>query len=139
MNRRGFLSTLAAGFAIDPEKLLWRPGAKIISIPRPSINHRSLRAGDSLSIAFDAGMESISRVTVLLQDKAGVIWDLWSGADVGLLEKAIYIAPRDMEIIDVKVSNINGTTSRVDISRDTDRFSVLSGYGGVTLRHPLGR
>ena len=35
MNRRGFLFGLAAGFglALDPERLLWRPGAKLISIP----------------------------------------------------------------------------------------------------------
>ncbi len=38
MNRRLFLSSLAAfaGAAVlDPEKLLWRPGAKLISIPAP--------------------------------------------------------------------------------------------------------
>lgn len=37
MNRRGFLSALAAAVAgpmvIDPERILWRPGAKLISIP----------------------------------------------------------------------------------------------------------
>ncbi len=39
MNRRGFLTTLAAGLvAPDPEKLLWVPGRKLISIPRPG-NH----------------------------------------------------------------------------------------------------
>ncbi len=38
MNRRLFLSTLAAGLAgatLDPEKLLWTPGKKLISIPAP--------------------------------------------------------------------------------------------------------
>lgn len=38
MNRRGFLSTLigsAGAMVLDPEKLLWRPGAKLISIPAP--------------------------------------------------------------------------------------------------------
>jgi hypothetical protein len=38
MNRRGFLSFLgaAAGTAVlDPERMLWVPGAKLISIPRP--------------------------------------------------------------------------------------------------------
>jgi hypothetical protein len=33
-NRRGFLA-LAAGMLLDPERLLWRPGAKHISIPAP--------------------------------------------------------------------------------------------------------
>lgn len=37
MNRRLFLRTLAAGLVagLDPERALWRPGAKHISIPAP--------------------------------------------------------------------------------------------------------
>jgi hypothetical protein len=41
MNRRGFLSLLgigAATAAVDPERLLWVPGRKLISIPKPSGN-----------------------------------------------------------------------------------------------------
>lgn len=34
MNRRGFLSLLGAAASFDPERLLWVPGAKHISIPR---------------------------------------------------------------------------------------------------------
>jgi hypothetical protein len=37
MNRRSFFSSLAAFAAtatLDPERLLWRPGAKMISIPK---------------------------------------------------------------------------------------------------------
>lgn len=36
LNRRGFLgllATVAAGATLDPERLLWVPGAKLISIP----------------------------------------------------------------------------------------------------------
>jgi hypothetical protein len=33
MTRRGLLAALAA-CALDPERLLWRPGAKLISIPK---------------------------------------------------------------------------------------------------------
>lgn len=36
MNRRGFLGLLAGaatGFVLDPEQLLWRPGAKTIFLP----------------------------------------------------------------------------------------------------------
>lgn len=33
MNRRGFL-TMLAGATLDPERLLWTPGRKLISIPR---------------------------------------------------------------------------------------------------------
>lgn len=39
MNRRGFLGALAAIAAtatLDPERLLWVPGKKLISIPAPS-------------------------------------------------------------------------------------------------------
>lgn len=39
MNRRAFLASLAAAIAapaVDPEKLLWTPGAKLISIPKPA-------------------------------------------------------------------------------------------------------
>lgn len=35
MTRRGFLAAFAAAAVLDPEKLLWRPGEKLISIPAP--------------------------------------------------------------------------------------------------------
>lgn len=59
MNRRNFLAALAAA-ALDPERLLWQPGAKLISIPRPGrvINVTSfaaawpaLKIGDVIEIA----------------------------------------------------------------------------------------
>ncbi len=34
LNRRGFLAAFAAAYVLDPEHLLWRPGAKMYSIPR---------------------------------------------------------------------------------------------------------
>ena len=37
LNRRGFLGTLLAGAALDPERLLWVPGKKLISIPKPRL------------------------------------------------------------------------------------------------------
>lgn len=42
MNRRSFflktlLSAVAAGATLDPERLLWRPGQRLISIPRPRL------------------------------------------------------------------------------------------------------
>jgi hypothetical protein len=38
MNRRGFLTSLlgTAAVAFDPEKALWVPGKKVISIPSPA-------------------------------------------------------------------------------------------------------
>ena len=35
LNRRGFLVSLAAALTLDPERLLWVPGKRVISIPRP--------------------------------------------------------------------------------------------------------
>lgn len=46
MNRRGFLGMLGAALAgstVDPEKLLWVPGAKTISIPKAiSVSEESI-------------------------------------------------------------------------------------------------
>jgi len=36
MNRRSFLAAPAAGLVLDSDRLLWRPGAKLISIPKPA-------------------------------------------------------------------------------------------------------
>jgi hypothetical protein len=33
VTRRNFINALSA-FALDPERLLWRPGARLISIPK---------------------------------------------------------------------------------------------------------
>jgi hypothetical protein len=37
ITRRSLLGMLAAGFVVDPERLLWVPGRKLISIPEPPI------------------------------------------------------------------------------------------------------
>jgi hypothetical protein len=52
VNRRGFLSALiAAGTAaaIDPEKLLWEPGRKLISIPKPGPPEKWVTAGEAIA------------------------------------------------------------------------------------------
>lgn len=51
MNRRGFLSlfgAVAAAAALDPERLLWVPGAKVISIPKPRVI--TFEPGDIITI-----------------------------------------------------------------------------------------
>ena len=35
MTRRALFASLAAAFVLDPERLLWKPGAKLISVPAP--------------------------------------------------------------------------------------------------------
>jgi len=46
VNRRGFFRSLIGGAAaavvLDPEKLLWVPGKKVISIPAPTIDGISI-------------------------------------------------------------------------------------------------
>lgn len=37
MSRRSFLAAMAAAFVADPERLLWVPGQKLISIPKPQV------------------------------------------------------------------------------------------------------
>ena len=37
MTRRGLLGMLAASLTLDPEKLLWVPGQKLISIPAGAV------------------------------------------------------------------------------------------------------
>lgn len=49
MNRRNFLAALIAGVAYDPEKLLWVPGEKLISIPAP----RPVSALDLMSVQLE--------------------------------------------------------------------------------------
>jgi hypothetical protein len=36
VNRRGFLAAALGALAYDPERALWTPGKKLISIPRTS-------------------------------------------------------------------------------------------------------
>ncbi len=37
VGRRNFLAALLGSAAIDPERLLWIPGKKVISVPKPSL------------------------------------------------------------------------------------------------------
>jgi hypothetical protein len=40
LSRRVFLGSLAAAFAIDPERALWVPGAKKLFIPPPHVTYK---------------------------------------------------------------------------------------------------
>ena len=37
MTRRGLIGALIGAATLDPERLLWVPGAKVISIPKPVV------------------------------------------------------------------------------------------------------
>lgn len=45
LGRRGFISSLLAAAVLDPERLLWVPGRKMISISKP----RAVEVGDIVS------------------------------------------------------------------------------------------
>jgi len=83
MNRRGFLSALlgavAAPMVLDPERLLWVPGAKTISIPSQAVmdgweylvqedvfldlrQKEMLHAGDKIWILADPPMPPDARL-----------------------------------------------------------------------------
>lgn len=60
MNRRAFLSTLAAGLAgaaLDPERLLWVPGQKTIFIP--AIPASRLVTTDYLQLLVEEGLRRL--------------------------------------------------------------------------------
>lgn len=71
LGRRAFLAMLA-GAALDPERLLWRPGAKLISIPRPPLVVE-FAVGDIVSIG---GWPERWRVTRVYWPRQRVIADL---------------------------------------------------------------
>lgn len=63
MNRRAFLSTLAAaltGAALDPERLLWVPGKKTIFLPPPKKIISAFVIGDVITIN---GVYAVNPVT----------------------------------------------------------------------------
>ena len=92
ISRRGFLSLLPAGVAgltLDPERLLWRPGAKTIFLPSPRVvNYGSFVSYDDVTatlkhIAMPNLLWSAEQETAIFQmlkqrklDQIPVITDL---------------------------------------------------------------
>lgn len=64
MNRRGFLTCLVPALALDPERLLWRPDAKLISIPRPTGN-RILTPEEYSAIVYELFLIQLESSLVL--------------------------------------------------------------------------
>lgn len=59
VNRRGFLAALA-GLTLDPERALWVPGKKLISIPAPA---KVVKRGGSFKlVAFEPTYEEIRAI-----------------------------------------------------------------------------
>ncbi len=84
MKRRGFLNLLgavAAGAAFDPERLLWVPGAKTISIPRArAFVPDTIRVGDCLLIdgALHVATETVEE-SDMIDLRVGIYPSLWRG------------------------------------------------------------
>lgn len=57
MTRRALLASLAAAFVLDPERLLWKPGAKLISVPAPPF----LAVGDIVTFGGIEGRFIVTR------------------------------------------------------------------------------
>lgn len=53
MKRRAFLASLGAAFALDPERALWVPGAKTISVPAPRVTRSFIDACAAQQAAID--------------------------------------------------------------------------------------
>lgn len=73
MNRRGFLGSLggllagATAMSLDPDFQIWKPGAKLISIPKPTVR-QPVPGGVSLRIMRNCDIRTgqiISRMDVL--------------------------------------------------------------------------
>jgi hypothetical protein len=75
-NRRAFLATLAAALVLDPERALWVPGKKLISLGRPPfIEH------NQLFVDWAHGFDRASALTYCLGPPIQ-IWPLdafWNG------------------------------------------------------------
>ena len=62
MNRRGFLSTLLGAAVLDPEKLLWVPGQKLISIPSVTVcQPQVVHAQTAHALTFEIRASSIQQ------------------------------------------------------------------------------
>lgn len=87
LTRRGFFSTgalLAAGLVLDPERLLWRSGAKTIFLPSPPslVTPVFLRRGDIFTIAGVHSVNPRTRVDTGWLQQFVVTDDVPSGRSV---------------------------------------------------------
>lgn len=77
LNRRGFLAALTAAFVVDPERLLWVPGKKLISIAKPmplelssqSIDEYVRMTHEQAAQTFDGYIEVITQQSNQMVDR----------------------------------------------------------------------
>lgn len=76
MNRRSFLSMLAATAVLDPERLLWVPGKKTIFVPAPR------------NVVYWYRYDLSARPSPMELVPIDVAYSDWIHADLDLKEKA---------------------------------------------------
>jgi len=125
MNRREWLGAIAGAFtgmAFDPERALWRPREKLISIPKPR-DPRIIRAGEFLNVKLGGVIHPHGAygVRVELEDPSNrsrthiISLNPIDGA-------SFYMAPTEMRVIGYEplYYNLNplAKISGVEISKD---------------------
>jgi len=74
MNRRSFLALLAASLTLDPERMLWIPGRKLISVPKPRARGNRFLTSDMI---LDMAMERYaveSAILMLADSRYDACW-----------------------------------------------------------------
>lgn len=76
MTRRSFFGLLAAAFTLDPKRLLWTPGRKFISIPKPVKRAWRARTNQIVTgdMILDAAMECYARESAIMQLSNANCW-----------------------------------------------------------------
>jgi hypothetical protein len=75
MNRRGFLGALLGVAVLDPEKLLWVPGQKLISIPSATVLEPTYRNGIlAFQLASPFKQEIIQDIATIPAVLSSKIW-----------------------------------------------------------------
>jgi hypothetical protein len=83
-SRRGFLAAVSAAvgaFALDPEFALWKPGAKLISIPSPAVRSVLIPTSEMNRVIVERFRESLRFMDLMRQeqrrDRDFVAGDRW--------------------------------------------------------------
>lgn len=93
MNRRGFLATfaaVAAGVVLDPERLLWLPGAKTIFLPAPK---PTLATSEALTIGDVFTIEGVYGINPRRLESTGYLQEF-------VITKH-YVSPGDVNLNDI--------------------------------------
>lgn len=93
---RRHLFALLAGAVLDPEKLLWEPGKKLISIPKPyqptNLFVRSDGSDWNSGLNHEAPLKTLSRAITLASHDGTTIWVMGLGEVIECIRGSLYIA-----------------------------------------------